>query len=218
MSVGFLLVTFLLKERKRDGAKARQAKKTSFREIVTLAILMILLMLFLHRITRSIFSSFVPLYITEFFGIQEGSVGLTGYLNGGVGLMTAISAVLISKLADKHSKTMMIRVMLMLGAVAAAVSALMTQFWGFFFSYIALFFFLGGIEPMLTAEAAKQTDPGNRGTLMGVLGLVGSLGWIVSPMIGAYLSIQIGMTPILWVMVGLIALNFCISFLIRTTK
>lgn len=132
--------------------------------------------------------------------------------------MTAISAVLISRIADKHSKTKMIRIMLVLGAIAATVSALMTQFWGFFVSYIALFFFLGGIEPMLTAEAAKQTHPNNRGTLMGVLGLVGSLGWIVSPMIGAYLSIEIGMTPILWVMVGLIAANFCFSFLIKTSN
>jgi DHA1 family multidrug resistance protein-like MFS transporter len=60
-----------------------------------------------------------------------------------------------------------------------------------------------------------MTKPELRGTLFGIQGLVGSLGWMVSPTLGTYISIQFGIREILWALLVFIGFNIVTAFVLR---
>tara|TARA_B100000965_G_C19288750_1_gene624876 strand:- start:400 stop:660 length:261 start_codon:yes stop_codon:yes gene_type:complete len=81
-----------------------------------------------------------------------------------------------------------------------------------------MFFFLGGIEPIITSTTAENTPPHRRGELFGYQGLVGSIGWMVSPMIGAYVSVNYEIKSILTVIPVFILINSIILYRLNKSK
>ncbi|MGX8794727.1 MFS transporter [Fusibacter sp. JL298sf-3] len=216
MLVGFLLVTFIVKPiHLPDREQAVRVKvKRKWSELLSVSILMLLLMLFLQRLTRSLFSPFVPLYIQEITGTIEGAASKTGYINGAVGLVSALSAFIISHLSNRYDKVKMIQLMLAIGVGIVLAINLSHSFWVFLILYMGLFLVIGGVEPLLTATTSEMTPAEKRGTLFGVQGLVGSLGWLVSPAIGTYVSVQYGIKEIFWVLIVVLLLNLSVTFAI----
>jgi len=76
--------------------------------------------------------------------------------------------------------------------------------------YGIMFFFLGGIDPIMTSLTALNTPPERRGALFGFQGLVSSIGFMVSPMIGTGISIKLDNHAILWTMPVILLLNLMI--------
>lgn len=220
MLIGFLIVTFLLKgerkvEKKQESIKS---KKGNWSELFAVGLLMLLLMLFLQRIIRTIFTPFIPLFVQEATQTIVGAAETTGYINGLIGFVTAASAILISRLGDRFDKMWLIRIMLMIGFVDILILNLTSGLTAFVVFYTALFFIIGGIEPLITSTTAEMIKPEMRGTLFGIQGLVGSLGWMVSPAIGTYVSIQFGIKEILWVLLAFLFMNFGVAFVIRRAR
>lgn len=217
MLVAFLIVTFLLKgEKKTTSQKTSVIRgQSAYKAIFTKGIMIMLIMLFLQRIIRTLFNPFVPLFIQEVTGTIVGAAEKTGYLNGLVGFVTAASAILISRLGDKYDKMRLIRMMLIVGFANVLVLNLLDGFTSFVVFYTLLFFIIGGIEPLITSTTAEMTSPELRGTLFGIQGLVGSLGWMVSPTLGTYISIQFGIREILWALLVFIGLNIITAFVLR---
>lgn len=213
----FLIVTFFLK-----GDKKISNRKTAvirgngnWKTLFASGILMLLVMLFLQRIIRTIFNPFIPLYIQEMTGTIVGAAEKTGYINGLVGFVTAVSAILISRLGDKYNKTKMIRIMLLVGFVDVLLLNLFEGMGPFVIFYTALFFIIGGIEPLITSTTAEMTPADQRGTLFGIQGLVGSLGWMVSPTLGTYISLKFGLVQIFWALLFFIGMNIVVASFIR---
>ena len=176
--------------------------------------MLLLVMLFFQRIIRTIFNPFIPLYVQELTGTIIGAAEKTGYLNGLVGFVTAVSAVLISRLGDKYDKMKMIKIMLIIGFVDVLILNLLDGMMPFVIFYTALFFIIGGIEPLVTSTTAEMTPAEQRGTLFGIQGLVGSLGWMASPTIGTYVSLKFGLSEIFWVLLAFVGLNILVAFFI----
>jgi DHA1 family multidrug resistance protein-like MFS transporter len=80
--------------------------------------------------------------------------------------------------------------------------------------YTLLFFIIGGIEPLMTSMSAQQVTSDKRGLLFGIQGLIGSLGWLVSPTLGTWISIKFGIFHVLIVILGAVILNTIFSFYI----
>jgi len=217
MLVGFLVVTFFLKGDKKKVAQRTSVirGKSSYSDIFAVGILMLLLMLFLQRIIRTVFNPFIPLFVQETTQTIVGAASTTGYINGLVGFVTAVSAVLISRLGDKYDKMLLIRIMLIIGLVDVLIINLTTGLVPFVIFYTALFFIIGGIEPLITSTTAEMTHPDRRGTLFGIQGLVGSLGWMVSPVMGTYVSLVFGIKEIFWVVFGFMLLNLGVAFVVK---
>lgn len=220
MLIGFMVVTLFLK-----GEKKVQSRKTSviqgtskYKELFAVGILMLLLMLFFQRVIRTLFSPFLPLYIQELLNTSQGAASLTGTLNGVIGAVTAVSAIAISKLSEKYNKLWMIRTLLLIAFVDVLILNFSKGMWPFMILYTLLFFIIGGIEPLLTSQTAEMTSPDKRGTLFGIQGLVGSLGWMVSPAVGTYFSIKFGIKSIFWILLLFIGLNALTSFIVSNYR
>lgn len=209
MLFGFFLALFLLKE---DSTTYGQSIKKStvrgiYKEIFTPTILVLLAMLFMSRVIRTVFATYLPLYVQESLGGTEGAAYLTGVINGMTGFATAVAGISISRVGDRLDKRRLMGVLLILG-FGVAIPMCMVDIGGFKWLYSLLFFFIGGIEPVLTAMTAEITPADKRGALFGIQGLVGSLGWVVSPIIGAIISTGMDIRTILYLLPILLVANF----------
>ena len=220
MLLGFLVVTFFLKGeqkplRKRTSVIQGKSKKS---ELFKTGILILLLMLFLQRIIRTLFTPYIPLYIQELTHQVQGAASMTGYVNGLIGFVTALSAVFISRLGDKHDKMRLIRIMLVLGAFDVLLLNLTSGLIAFVIFYPVLFLVIGGVEPLITSTTAEMISPDKIGTLFGIQGLVGSLGWMISPAIGASVSVIWQLKTLFWVLLGFLLMNILVGLVIKKQK
>ena len=149
---------------------------------------------------------FPLLYLKQIHG-EDGIATVTGLVNMFIGLATAVAGLTISRLGDKFKKSNLIVLLLITAFICSFGVVFSSGLISFIFTYTLLFFILGGVEPLLTSSAAELTSPHNRGTLFGYIGVMGSLGWMVSPMTGAAISVQFGYKAILVILPVLIAIN-----------
>jgi DHA1 family multidrug resistance protein-like MFS transporter len=228
MLFGSLLVTCVLKPDSKQQEMQRtkshknaptvhtkqRSKAMSAFSFMSYSTGMLMLLLFFHRIIRSVFAPFMPLYIQEMMQGASGATQMTGIINGGIGLVTALSALFIARLGDKYPKMTIIKIMLIIAFFFALGFNVAKNLWGFSVFYMLMFLVIGGIEPLVTATTAEQTAPDKRGALFGFQGLVGSLGWMVSPAMGTYISINLDIDAILWLIIGIIVLSYTVTALI----
>lgn len=221
MFIGFLIVTFKLIEDKTSygkvSVKESNGKMTNGKlsSVLTQTIVVLLIMLFLQRIMRTVFSPFLPLFVQQQLNTIEGASSTTGMLNGMVGLLTASSAVFISRLGDRYDKIKIIKYLMVIALFVALALNLVSGWWPFVVTYALLFFVIGGVEPLMTSMSAQQVTSDKRGLLFGIQGLIGSLGWLVSPTLGTWISIQFGIEHIFIIILGAVILNLSFIFYIQ---
>jgi len=171
-----------------DGA----APATGWRSLLTTAIVGSLVMLLLLRFARALPVPFLPLHIQEMRGRLEGSASVTGLISAGRGAVTALAAVTITRLGDRHSKLRIVTVLLALATVFSIPVAFARSVAWFAVLIIVATFFLGGIEPLLQADLSSRVAPGRRGMLFGMTTTIGNLGWFAAPLVGSAVSIATG--------------------------
>ncbi|HZK02579.1 MAG TPA: MFS transporter [Anaerovoracaceae bacterium] len=200
MIVGFFLVLFLVKEDKNTyGYKIRSEinDKGEKQKLFNPFVLAIMLCLLVQRIARSVFAPFLALYVQECLGTVVGAARYTGLINGATSLATATAAFTITRRGDKADKlnTAMHLTVISIPIISLAI----------FFNYLSLFtlfftiyfFIAGGIEPTLTSAVSERTPVHMRGSLFGVLGTVSSVGAMISPIMGSFVSVKFGLKSIL---------------------
>lgn len=217
MVLGFLIVTFFLKPVKEKAYV--QAKpfsgRSEWRIIFNHVTIIMMLMLFVQRITRTVFQPFLPLYILEIMPNAKSVEATTGYISGLIGFVTAVSAIVVGRMSDRRDKIKIIRVILILSFLDVLVLNFSHGFAAFVVFYSLLFLIIGGLEPLITAISAEQTPPEKRGALFGMQGLVGSIGWTISPLIGTLISVRYDLSYILWILLGLVGVNLAVSYFYR---
>lgn len=212
MLVAFLMVYFIVIEDPESYGQKLEKQKNDvpWYRIFTPAILMLLVVILINRVTRTVFTPYIPIYVAEVIPAGKSATQWTGYINGLAGFSTAMAAILISKIADRYDKR---RLMFVLAFVTLALSLLVLRTTGilaFTLLYGVMFFTLGGIEPIAMAMTAELTPADRRGTLFGFQGLLGSIGMVLSPLFGAWISVEYGVRAILWIIPVLLVLNLAI--------
>ncbi|WP_027399531.1 MFS transporter [Anaerovorax odorimutans] len=199
---GFLLVLFLVKEDPNtfgDKLKNIKLKDEDEKEskLLTPFIISILIVIFVGRITRTIFIPFVALYVQDTLGTLSGASTLTGIISGATGIATAISAVTITRLGDRFSKFKLAFILTIISLPVALLLIPRYSIFLFIFIYAVYFFIVGSVEPILTSAASEATDYRKKGALFGIMGTVTSAAMMVSPMLGAAISVNAGIHAIL---------------------
>lgn len=220
MLIGFLLALFLLVEEKSAIGKEEKELKADSEEIklFTPLILSLLLVLFFHRVTRSVFSPYIPLFVQSTLNSTEGAAKFTGLINGAAGLTTALAGLTITRLGDRLNKLKLATTLILMGFLISLTLKFASSLYIFIVLYGIMFFFLGGIEPIITSTTAEHTPPERRGELFGYQGLVGSIGWMVSPMLGAYVSVNYEIKSILALIPVFILINSIILYRLNKSK
>ncbi|MEG1584508.1 MAG: MFS transporter, partial [Anaerovorax sp.] len=175
----------------------RKDKSDAKPKLFTKFIVATIAVIFVARVSRTMFTPFVALFVQERLGTIVGAATYTGAINSATGIATAVAAVTLTRLGDKYNKLKL--VFLMTGASLVAGALLIPGYpIAIFVGVYAIYFFIAGaIEPILTSAASEETDPAIRGSLFGILGTVNSLAMMVSPMIGAGISTKFSVNAIL---------------------
>jgi len=203
MLTGFALVVFLVKEDKNTYgfriSASREQKGSLFKAFTPFVIVLLGALLF-QRIVRTVFVPFIPLYVQESLGTVTGAATYTGVINGATGLATAVAALTITRLGDKTDKLRLASILTLLSLPVTLLLTMTHSIPGFLAGYTVFYFLAGGAEPILTSAASERTPAAVRGTLFGMLATVSSLGAMVAPLIGSYISAEYGLRMILCVM------------------
>lgn len=158
--------------------------------IFTPTIIIMFVVLFCLRVSRTVFSPYLPLYVQEMRSKIEGSSQVTGLINSLIGLMTALSGLILSRLGDKYNKLNIIRVLLLCGIAFSAPLFFTNTLMQMTVLLALMYFALGGVEPVLMSITSERIPSNKRGVLFGFQTLVGCIGWAVSPIMASYLSIN----------------------------
>lgn len=200
MLLDFVLVLSLVKEEKA-GLPAVKDKNTEAAvpfSFLSFSIVSVLIMIVILRVSRSVFSPYLPLYVQELLAGSEGVVKVTGVINGVTGLATALAGLTLSRLGDRYDKMKLLIVLFIISIGSSIlVPAVAGNLWLFTAAYGLFFFVMGGVEPVLISISAEKTPPDRHGVLFGVQGTVGNAGFAISPVIGGAISLGYSYAAIL---------------------
>lgn len=242
MAIGAFLVLFLVKEDKSTLVTTKKGQHVSmvvkYKNILVPMIMIIMVMLFLLRISRSFFAPYLALFVQQWYPNTNDAAFVTGLLNGLIGLSTAFASMYMGKIASRFNKKKMVTALL---SISLIIMLLITQYdhiyqsitpwltsytpfripsplWIFTILYMMFFFIIGGVEPLLTSTAAMAVESSDRGALFGFQGLVGSLAWFVAPAIAGPVVYYYSIEHVLWVIPIVIFINVTLSILLRRKK
>jgi DHA1 family multidrug resistance protein-like MFS transporter len=202
--IDFLVILFVLKDRTVYTKKEKTAGKKTFSlshflSVLSFTTVLMLVVLFLLRLTRSVFNPYIPLLVQENLQTIDGSSRITGYISGFAGLMTAFSGFTLSRLGDKFDKLKILGLFLSAGIVISTINILTEGLWSFAVMYGLMMFAIGGIEPVTMSLTSGSVPAEKRGMIFGLQGLIGCIGWAIAPAIGSYMSITYSIRSILYV-------------------
>ncbi|MBI9108355.1 MAG: MFS transporter [Spirochaetales bacterium] len=218
--IGLFLVIFLIEEpvsetqeegKQLDGSGST-AKGGS---IITSSIIMLFLLFFFMRLSRTLPTPFLPLYIQELRGTIDGSARITGILSGGIGLMSAISGLTLSRLGDRMNRLTLLSILVGAGSLTSALIIFFPAFGTLTGALMLTFFLIGGVEPLLMSLTSERVSSKNRGFLFGIQTMVGSFAWFVSPMLGSWVSIKYSIPAIFLLFSITLTLTFIIALIVR---
>lgn len=201
-------------EQKRARRRARDeidAGRPRIRTLLTVPVLAGLVMLLLLRFSRALPVPFLPLYVQELRGRIEGSASITGFISAGRGAVTALAAVTITRLGDRHPKLRIVSILLAIATVLTLPIAFIPSLGGFSALIIVATFFLGGIEPLLQADLSSRTPPSRRGVLFGIQTTAGNIGWFAAPLLGSAISVTFGINYVFLTLAIFLGITMVIS-------
>lgn len=181
-----------------NGSKVNNANFIKGAKLLTPLITMLLLLLFLNRMSRIIFTPFIPLFVQQSLNSISGAAAYTGIINGIIGVSGALAAVTLARLGDRYDKNRIVMILSVLSLPLAILLALSHSLIVFIIMFGLFSFVVGGIEPILTSSASEHTSPAKRGMLFGFLGAVGNGAFMVAPLIGVYISVNFSIHAILY--------------------
>jgi MFS transporter, DHA1 family, tetracycline resistance protein len=138
------------------------------------------LLTFAQLISQTIF----PLYTVTRFSWSSQDLGVALFLLGIVS--TVMQTFLLGKLLSRFGEMRVVYVAMVSAGLTFTFYGLATQGW-MIYATIVLGILGGALYPALQGIVSRQTDPRYQGELMGSLHALGSLGIIVSPLIGTNL-------------------------------
>lgn len=147
---------------------------------------MTVVMVFL-RISSSAVQPVLPLFVERLRGGGDAAT-LSGLAIGIVGMTSAVSSVLLGRLADRKGPRLILITSALLAGLfylpqAAAQSVTQLIVFGAFFGIAA-----GGVLPTANAVVANLTPPERRGAIFGFTASATSLGAFIGPLIGSGLT------------------------------
>ena len=221
---GMFLVLFLIKEPEAEAAGKTSQQRAqsntagqsgSTRGVINFAVAVLFILFFFIRLSRTLPSPFLPLFVQEVRGTIDGSARITGLLSGGIGLTAAVSGLTLARLGDRMNRLRLLSVLIGAGAVSAALIPAFPGFTLVVISQLITYFLIGGVEPLLMSITSEQVAAGNRGLLFGIQTAVGSLAWFCSPMLGSWVSINYSLRTVFLAFTVLLATTWLISLIVR---
>lgn len=215
MFINGFIIYIWLKEERHTPVKTRLSSEFSKASMMIFrsSLLIVMLMLFIHMMTRAVFSPYLALYVQEIRGMIEGSSKTTGFISAFIAMMTAISSILAGKLAKKYSYKMIVVYSFLIGIFMSAALIFSSGLLVFALLYGLMMFAIGGVEPVLLSMASEKVESDKRGSLFGFIAMLTSLGWGLSSAVGSVVSIRYSIRALLYVIPVLIIILLVLALI-----
>lgn len=225
MLFGFIWTFITVKEIKKETpseplrifAKGKTKKEGSWlsRNKVFIPLLATILpLIFLIRVGRTLSNPYIPIYIQEIRGVLEGSASISGIIRAISSVAVAIAGVFLARLGDRLNKIKLSAILMALGTFAAIPMFFTNSLVVFTIFHTLVFLAIGGVEPLLNSQASISIPSNKRGVLFGIIAMVGSFGWAVSPAIGSFVSIKFSTKSIFLAFAALLFLGSIASMIV----
>ena len=192
-----LLVHLFVKDnfRRRTVKKEQKREKHSFRELMSPAVLWLLIMFLLMGVARRIEEPFLAMQVELVNGIGSAAF-YTGITSAAAALGGIFSGIIMGHLCDRIlPRRLALPVLLVSGSatLAHAFSGnIQTLIFARFLAYLAA----GGLQPIFQVMLAKITAPERRGTYFGWSGSFSTAGGIISSLLSGGIAYYIGIRGI----------------------
>jgi len=215
--IGLLLAIFLIEEPPAVQAPPMPAdgSRSRLSGVLSLPIIYLFILLFFIRMTRTIALPFLPLYVQETRNAVEGSARISGLLSGGIGFVTALSGITLSRLGDRMNRGNLAALLLGLGTLLSSALLFARGLSGVAAVMVGTYFFIGGVEPMVMSLTSEKVHASRRGFLFGIQTMVGSTAWFISPLLGSGISISVSLRGVFVSFFVLLGITFALAFLVR---
>lgn len=127
--------------------------------------------------------------VQDLIGSQKGAASITGNISAVSCIFIALSSLTIVRLADKFDKFALIAIILFFAALTSFPLYFSKGLLNFAVFYIASYFFIGALEPIIQSHISKITPSARRGLIFGIINIVGGVGWAISPLLGSKIAI-----------------------------
>jgi DHA1 family multidrug resistance protein-like MFS transporter len=216
--LGFLLVLKFVEEvredREENGAPDAGIP-FNVRLTTRLPFLPMFIAFFVLRLARNLPGPFTSLYIQELRGTIQGSSALTGALSAVIGVLTALSGMLLTRLGDRHDRLRLLAAFMALSAASALPIFFLPGSWGFVVFYILSVVFLGPTNPLLESTMTVLTSRSTRGVLFGVEAFMGSMAMALAPFLGSVVTIAFTLKHIFLVYAIALVAAFAVAMVCR---
>lgn len=149
----------------------------------------------LVQMTTALMWVLLSVYVKSEFGISER---LYGWLPTTNALMVVFLQVLITRATKKHPAVKVMRWGSIFYIFAPLIVALSSNFWGFWLAMVVMTMGELVVVPRASAYAANLAPIDKRGRYMSLYGLTWNIAVGISPVLGGYLSDQIGRQAPWW--------------------
>jgi len=221
MLAGLAFVMVFVKEIKSgetvDSGDGKIKVKSSIKALLPVASV-VLSMIFMIRIARTLTDPYIPIYIQEIRNTLTGSATISGLIRAFSSIATAVAGIFIVRLGDRMDRFKLSAVLLALGALLAIPMFLIRDLVVFTIMNFLVFLAIGGVDPIMSSQASLMVKSENRGVLFGLITMVGSFGWAVSPLIGSFVTIRFSTTAIFAAFSILMAFSAVMSYVIYIAR
>ena len=164
----------------------------------TIAVWMMLTVMFSYNFVRNIEIPFVPILIEQIVG-KETAAYWTGITSAFVSVGALLSGIFIGYAADKVKPQKIIVPAFVISIVLLLLQAFSTNLWVFGISRTLMYFFLGGILPVLQKILSGVTPKQKRGKVFGWATTFNGLGLIAASGVGGGIVYLMGTRATFWV-------------------
>ena len=192
-----LLVHLFVKDnfRRRTVKKEQKREKHSFRELMSPAVLWLLIMFLLMGVARRIEEPFLAMQVELVNGIGSAAF-YTGITSAAAALGGIFSGIIMGHLCDRILPRRLALPVLLVSGSATLAQALSGNIQTLIFARFLAYLAAGGLQPIFQVMLAKITAPERRGTYFGWSGSFSTAGGIISSLLSGGIAYYIGIRGI----------------------
>jgi len=149
----------------------------------------------------------MPLFVQELHGSTTNLAFWAGFVSSATGLSNMVAAPLLGRLSDRIGQERILAVSLIGAAIMFIPQAMAGAVWQLLLFRFILGMFLGGLIPSVNSLIRKHTPDGMEGRAYSFNSSTLSLGNMVGPIVGGFISGWIGISGVFLVSACLFGLN-----------
>lgn len=209
--IGALFIASMVRE---DKASYGRTPEEQIYRLSTMmkqtGLLMSAMMIFI--LSKTMFDPFVMLYLEKLHA-PGNILSVTGYITMALNLVSALGSYLLSRVHPTENRYRIIFISSSLILIILAILMGFEDFYVFAILFVLMSLFASVIEPILTTISAERVPEKYRSQMYGYLNMLVSIGWMLSPLAGSFLSIRFGFRTIF---AGMILGYLTVMLLLRT--